>query len=83
MRDDLVATYLAEGARAYARVTSLSEGRPRADRALYVALSTRFEHWTGAPDYLRKVRFPGLAAADPVRAFLREIESAVGGVSGN
>ena len=65
--------YLEEGARAYARVASLAEAR----RLLYAELSRRFELWAGALDYLRKVRFPGLAGPDPVRAFLRELDVAV------
>jgi len=36
-----------------------------------------------AEDYLRKVRFSGLAGPDPVGAFLREIEGVVAGLSRN
>src|SRR2546430_8200288 len=73
--------YLAEGARAYARASALAEGEPRAGRVLYRELSVRFEYYAGALDYLRKVRFPGLAGPDPVGAFLREIEGVVAGLS--
>ena len=34
-------------------------------------------------DYLRKVRFPGLPGADPVGAFLREMQGVVAGLSRN
>jgi hypothetical protein len=74
--------YLAEGARAYARVASLG-GDARRDRLLYRELATRFEHYAGALDYLRKVRFPGLAGPDPFGAFLREIATMVGAPSRN
>jgi len=37
----------------------------------------------GARAYLRKVRFPGLADADPVRAFAREIDGVLHGLSRN
>src|SRR5438876_2279160 len=75
--------YLAEGAHAYARVAALSEGLARGDRLLYGELATRFEHYAGALDYLRQVRFPGPAAPDPVKAFLGEIEGALAGLSRN
>jgi hypothetical protein len=72
-----------EGARAYARVTALSEGRPRPERAPYAELTARFEHYAGALDYLRKVRFPGLGGPDPVAAFVREIDGVLSGLSPN
>jgi hypothetical protein len=74
--------YLEEGARAYARATA----RPtlvRGERALYGELARRFEYYAGALDYLRKVRFPGLSEADPVRAFAREIDGVLRGLSRN
>ena len=82
-RGGFLGYYLAEGAHAYARVAALSEGIARGDRLLYGELATRFEHYAGALDYLRKVRFPGLAAPDPVKAFLGEIEGALAGLSRN
>jgi hypothetical protein len=82
-RGGFLGHYLAEGARAYARVAALDAEAPRGRPALYAELSRRFEHYAGALDYLRKVRFPGLAGPDPVRAFLREIEAVVAGVSRN
>ncbi|TMA45829.1 MAG: hypothetical protein E6J83_07330 [Deltaproteobacteria bacterium] len=82
-RGGFLGYYLAEGAHAYARVAALSEGLARGDRLLYGELATRFEHYAGALDYLRKVRFPGLAAPDPVKAFLGEIEGALAGLSRN
>jgi len=75
--------YLEEGARAYGRASALAEGEPRAGRALYRELSVRFEYYAGALDYLRKVRFPGLAGPDPVGAFVRELEGVVAGLSRN
>jgi hypothetical protein len=74
--------YLAEGARAYARVAAHG-GEARRERVLYRELSARFEHYAGALDYLRKVRFPGLGGPDPIGAFLREIAGVVGGPSRN
>jgi hypothetical protein len=74
--------YLDEGARAYARATA----RPalaRGERALYDELARRFEYYAGALDYLRKVRFPGLSDADPVRAFARDIDGVLRGMSRN
>jgi hypothetical protein len=53
--------YLSEGARAYSPVAKAA-GRTRRDRMLYEELSVRFEHYSGALDYLRKVRFPSRAA---------------------
>jgi hypothetical protein len=50
---------------------------------LYEELSARFEHYSGALDYLRKVRFPGLAGPDPIGAFLREIADVIGRPSRN
>ena len=82
-RGGFLGYYLAEGAHAYARVSALSEGLARGDRLLYGELATRFEHYAGALDYLRKVRFPGLAGPDPVKAFLGEIEGALAGLSRN
>jgi hypothetical protein len=72
-RGGFLGYYLEEGARAYAWAASLAAAR----RLLYAELSRRFELWAGALDYLRKVRFPGLAGPDPVRAFLRAIDAAV------
>jgi hypothetical protein len=34
-------------------------------------------------DYLRKVRFPGLAGPDPVKAFMREVAGVLAGGSRN
>jgi len=82
-RGGFLGYYLAEGAHAYARVAALSEGIARGDRLLYGELATRFEHYAGALDYLRKVRFPGLAGADPVKAFLGEIQGVLAGLSRN
>lgn len=75
--------YFEEGARAYARVAAIEEGRVRGEGPLYAELARRFELYAGALDYLRKVRFPGLAGPDPVRAFLREIGRLVGPPSPN
>jgi hypothetical protein len=74
--------YLVEGARAYARVAGTG-GPARRERLLYEELSAGFEYYAGALDYLRKVRFPGLAGRDPIGAFLREIAGVVGGPSRN
>ena len=75
-RGGFLGYYLAEGARAYTRVAALTD-----DRLLYGELATRFEHYAGALDYLRKVRFPGLAGPDPVKAFLGEIDGVLAGLS--
>ena len=75
--------YLEEGARAYARASALAEGEPCSGGLLYRELSVRFEYYAGVLDYLRKVRFSGLAGPDPVGAFLREIEGVVAGLSRN
>src|SRR5262245_40257561 len=82
-RGGFLGYYLGEGARAYARVAALSEGGSRRERALYAELTSRFEYYAGALDYLRKVRFPGLAGADPVAAFVREIDGVLAGLSRN
>ena len=82
-RGGFLGHYLDAGARAYARVTALSDACPRGERLLYAELAARFEHFAGALDYLRKVRFPGLAGSDPVRAFVHEIESILAGLSRN
>jgi hypothetical protein len=81
-REGYLGWYLSEGARAYSRVASLVAGT-RQDRMLYEELSARFEHYSGALDYLRKVRFPGLSGADPIGAFLREIADVIGRPSRN
>jgi hypothetical protein len=80
-REGYLGWYLSEGARAYSRVANL--GGTRGDRMLYEELSTRFEHYSGALDYLRKVRFPGLSGPDPIGAFLREITDVIGRPSRN
>ena len=82
-RGGFLGLYLGEGSRAYARVATLSEGRARGERLLFGELSLRFEHYAGALDYLRKVRFPGLADPDPIRAFLHEIRGVLAGSSRN
>jgi hypothetical protein len=81
-REGYLGWYLSKGARAYARVATLGGGS-RWERILYAELGARFEHYAGALDYLRKVRFPGLAGPDPIGAFLREIADVTGGPSGN
>jgi hypothetical protein len=81
-RDGHLGWYLSEGARAYARVAQLAAGARR-ERVLYEELSARFEHYSGALDYLRKVRFAGLSGPDPIGAFLREIAGVIGGTSLN
>ena len=81
-RGGFLGYYLDEGARAYARVGALSDG-PRGERVLYGELAARFEHYAGALDYLRKVRFPGLAGRDPVASFVREIDAVLAGLSRN
>ena len=75
--------YLGEGARAYGRVAALSLGSSDPRTMLFAELSDRFETYSGALDYLRKVSFHGLAGPDPIRAFLREIESVLTGLSRN
>jgi hypothetical protein len=82
-RGGVLGYYLDEGARAYARVTALTDEGSRGQRLLYAELARRFEHYAGALDYLRKVRFPGLASSDPMRAFVREIEGVLAGLSRN
>jgi hypothetical protein len=82
-RGGFLAWYLIEGARAYARAAALSDAASRRERLVHTELSTRFELYAGALDYLRKVRFPGLAGRDPVGAFLREIGAVVGEPSRN
>jgi hypothetical protein len=74
--------YLSEGARAY-RAAALSDAPTRRERLVLMELSTRFEHYAGALDYLRKVRFPGLAGRDPIGVFLREIAALLGEPSHN
>src|SRR5262249_37373088 len=74
---------LDDGARAYARAVALGDVVPRRERLILAELATRFELYAGALDYLRKVRFPGLAGPDPVGAFLEEIAAAVGPPSRN
>jgi hypothetical protein len=81
-REGYLGWYFSEGARAYSDVAKLAGGARR-DRMLYQELSVRFEHYSGAFDYMRKVRFPGLAGRDPIGAFLREIASIAGGPSRN
>ena len=81
-REGYLGWYLSEGARAYSRVANLAGGI-RKDRMLYEELSARFEHYSGALDYLRKVRFPGLSGPDPIGAFLREIANVIGRPSRN
>jgi len=81
-RDGHLGWYLSEGASAYGRVAYLG-GEVRRERVLYGDLSSRFEHYAGALDYLRKVRFPGLSGPDPIKAFLREIAGVIGGPSRN
>jgi hypothetical protein len=82
-RGGFLAWYLNEGARAYARAAALSDATTRRERLVHTELSTHFELYAGGLDYLRKVRFPGLAGRDPVGAFLREIATLTGDPSRN
>jgi hypothetical protein len=81
-REGYLEWYLLEGARAYSQVARLAGGTRR-DRMLYEELSVRFEHYSGALDYLRKVRFAGLASRDPIGAFMHEIAKIIGRPSRN
>jgi hypothetical protein len=82
-RGGFLGWYLVDGARAYARAAALAEARARRERLVHAELAARFELYAGALDYLRKVRFPGLAGPDPVGAFLREVTAVVGTPSRN
>jgi hypothetical protein len=82
-RGGFLGWYLADGARAYARVAALGDRVPRRERLILAELAARFELYAGALDYLRKVRFPGLGGADPVGAFLSEIDAVGAGPSRN
>ena len=74
-RMDAVGFYEAEGRRAYRFVSETARAEGDADAPLYRRLSERFEHYSGALSYMRKVYFVDRApwSAPPDDGFLRRL----------
>jgi len=74
-RIDAVGFYEAEGRRAYRFVAETARAAGDSDAPLYQRLSERFEHYSGALSYMRKVYFleRGPWTAPPDDGFLRRL----------
>ena len=74
-RMDVVGFYEAEGRRAYRFVFETARAEGDADAPLYQRLSERFEHYSGALTYMRKVYFLDRApwTAPPDDGFFRRL----------
>lgn len=74
-RMDVVGFYEAEGRRAYRFVFETARAEGDGDAPLYLRLSERFEHYSGALTYMRKVYFLDRApwTAPPDDGFFRRL----------
>jgi hypothetical protein len=66
--------YLQEGQRSYQKVSELDLSLYQTGFLLFEELSTNFEHYSGALDYMRKACFTPSAAENPFGQFLRQVE---------
>jgi|SRR5678815_4685732 hypothetical protein len=65
--------YIQEGSRSYWTVSELDLALYRAGYYLYQELSTKFEYYSGALDFMRKSYFAAAPGEDPFAGFLRQI----------
>lgn len=76
--------YLQEGRRSYWAVSELDLTMFRTGFLLFQQLSTNFEYYAGALDYIRKAYFAPLPGHSPFDQFLKEVEGWITtGVSDN
>lgn len=65
--------YMEEGSRSYHTVSKLDLSRYRTGFLMFEDLSKRFEHYSGALDYLRKAYFAPAPGEDPFAEFFQEV----------
>jgi hypothetical protein len=65
--------YIQEGSRSYWTVSELDLALYRTGYYLYQELSTKFEYYSGALDFMRKTHFAAAPGEDPFAGFLRQI----------
>lgn len=65
--------YIQEGSRSYWTVSELDLALYRTGYYLYQELSTKFEYYSGALDFMRKSYFAAASGEDPFAGFLRQI----------
>ena len=65
--------YIQEGSRSYWTVSELDLALYRTGYYLYQELSTKFEYYSGALDFMRKSYFAAAPGEDPFAGFLRQI----------
>jgi hypothetical protein len=76
--------YLEEGARSYRTVSELDVSLYNPGFLVFEELSKRFEHYSGALDFMQKCYFAPAPNQDPFAGFFRQIESWVShGISRN
>lgn len=66
--------YFAEGARSYRAVSELDVALYNPGFLMFEELSRRFEHYSGALDFMRKCYFQPAPGDDPFAGFYRQIE---------
>jgi len=66
--------YMREGSRSYRTVSELDLALYRSGYYLYEELSTKFEYYSGALDFMRKTRFAVTPGDDPFTGFVRQIQ---------
>jgi hypothetical protein len=66
--------YLEEGARSYRAVSELDVTLYNPGFLMFEELSKRFEHYSGALDFMRKCYFAPAPHEDPFGGFLKQIE---------
>ncbi|MBE3602252.1 hypothetical protein IMX07_01280 [bacterium] len=76
--------YFAEGARSYHAVSELDVALYNPGFLMFEELSRRFEHYSGALDFMQKCYFQPAPGDDPFAGFYRQIEGWVRhGISSN
>jgi hypothetical protein len=76
--------YMEEGRRSYWAVSELDLSLYRTGFLFFQQLSTNFEFYSGALDYMRKAYFTPVAGASPFAEFLRQVEGwIISGLSEN
>ena len=66
--------YIQEGSRSYWTVSELDLALYRTGYYLYQELSTKFEYFSGALDFMRKTYFAAAPGEDPFAGFLRQVK---------
>jgi hypothetical protein len=66
--------YIQEGSRSYWTVSELDLALYRTGYYLYQELSTKFEYYSGALDFMGKTYFAAAPGEDPFAGFLRQIK---------